>query len=263
MSLPVVPDERDRAAREAAIADARDGAPARELLRRAIGALQDPLDEARWIAEARSDGQSASPSDQFWEALDGAYAALDAYLAHLVEAAGLQLTCRASCSACCADAPPTFAVEGIRMLRSMRKSPRYQPRVQLAVGYARDFQKRLVAKTGQRAGLDLSSPEYRQTQLEWRAEMKPCPALGDDGRCTVYAVRPLACRRHYSVEDPAHCEPRSPRFFEAEHPPVWSHPREAEFEQRLMEIGHLLGLPPTPNLPWALAQLHTHPLAKG
>jgi murein DD-endopeptidase MepM/ murein hydrolase activator NlpD len=37
-------------------------------------------------------------------------------------------------------------------------------------------------------------------------------------------------RAHVHVEDPAHCEPRSPRFLIAERPPVWGHPRECEVE---------------------------------
>lgn len=36
----------------------------------------------------------------------------------------------------------------------------------------------------------------------------PCTFLGDDGACTIYEHRPLACRIHYSFEDtPDPCDP--------------------------------------------------------
>lgn len=34
-----------------------------------------------------------------------------------------------------------------------------------------------------------------------------CPLLGDDGRCSVYAVRPLVCRSFNSTVDPRRCYP--------------------------------------------------------
>jgi len=33
----------------------------------------------------------------------------------------------------------------------------------------------------------------------------PCAFLGDDNRCTIYQDRPLACRTHHVVTDPAEC----------------------------------------------------------
>jgi Fe-S-cluster containining protein len=85
--------------------------------------------------------------------------------------------------------------------------------------------------------------------------------VGDEN-CTVHAHRPLACRAFVAVEDPATCAPSHPRFLAAEHPPVWAHPREHALELALLEIGRTLGLPPVPNLLWALARLHDHPLAR-
>jgi Fe-S-cluster containining protein len=86
--------------------------------------------------------------------------------------------------------------------------------------------------------------------------------LGDDGSCSAYEARPLSCRAHVHVEDPAHCAPQSPRFTIAERPPVWGHPRECEVELALAAISRLLELPGVPNLQWGLARLHDHALAR-
>lgn len=37
-----------------------------------------------------------------------------------------------------------------------------------------------------------------------------CPLLGEDGRCTVYAVRPLLCRSFTSTVAPSRCLPWTP-----------------------------------------------------
>lgn len=36
--------------------------------------------------------------------------------------------------------------------------------------------------------------------------MRACVFLGEDGACRVYEHRPSACRRHFVVSDPAHCD---------------------------------------------------------
>lgn len=41
---------------------------------------------------------------------------------------------------------------------------------------------------------------------QWFHEREPCPFL-DEGRCSVYDRRPIACRTHMSTEDPSHCAP--------------------------------------------------------
>jgi Fe-S-cluster containining protein len=40
---------------------------------------------------------------------------------------------------------------------------------------------------------------------DWWALQLACPLLLDDGSCGVYAVRPIACRTHMVVDDPARC----------------------------------------------------------
>ena len=248
--LDVLPDTRSAEERRAALDAARDAPPARALLDEAIGQLR----------RAHELAKKSRPGDAFWEQLDDAYEAIDTYLEHLIETSGLQVRCGPRCSACCTDIVPAFAVEGLRMVRELKRRSYGTTRIQRAVEIARRFQKMLLA-AGPDAG-KTRSEAYRRTQLQWRRLGQPCPALDDDGDCALHLDRPIACRAYFSVEDPAHCEPRHPRFLEAERPPIWSHPREHEFEKLLLAISQTLGLPPTPNLPWALAQLHDHELAE-
>ena len=169
---------------------------------------------------------------------------------------------RPRCSACCTDLPPVLPVEALRTVRALRDRPDGRVRLQRAVDQTRAFQKVLLEHTGSGARIDATAPAYREAQLAWRRLGHPCPVLGDDGNCSAYAARPLSCRAHVHVEDPAHCEPRSPRFLIAERPPLWGHPRECDVELALVTIGKHLGLQRAPNLQWGLAVFHDHALAR-
>jgi Fe-S-cluster containining protein len=251
----VLPDGRSPEQRRTALARARGSDGARALLARALSSL-----DAALTAAEDAGGQHAAP---LWDHLSTAYDHLDAYLERLAKEADLQVSCGPRCSACCTDAPPTLAIEGLRLCRALRRRSDAKTRLQRAVTYARRFQSMLLGRTdGTPTQADISSELYRTTQMEWRRLGLPCPALLDDGNCSVHEHRPLACRIHLSIEDPARCAPAHPAFLKAEHPQIWGDPREAELELRLMAIGRALDLPSTPNLPWALAALHEHPLAQ-
>lgn len=45
-------------------------------------------------------------------------------------------------------------------------------------------------------------------------ENRPCPLLGDDGRCCVYPVRPYTCRSFFSVGRQEQCYPQN--YFKTE-----------------------------------------------
>lgn len=246
-------DGRSPAQRAQDLHRARDRDDARELL----AAVLDPLRQVqRRLEDMHADGQTPCVSESTWALLDQAYAALDRYLADLLNEAAIDPSCGPGCSACCTDLPPILPVEALRMVRALRGRDDGPRRIQQAVEQARAFQAVLVEHTGSRTKLDAADPSYRAAQLAWRRRGHPCPMLGDDGSCSTYEARPLSCRAHQHVEDPAHCEPGSPRFLIAERPPVWGHPRECEVELALAAIGQLLGLPGVPNLQWGVARLH-------
>ncbi|PRQ10045.1 YkgJ family cysteine cluster protein [Enhygromyxa salina] len=243
-------DGRSSAQRGQDLHRARDRDEARENL----AAVLAPLREAQRCVEAAvAKPGRATPSDQVFDLLDRAYAALDLYLADLLNEAAIDPACGPRCSACCTDLPPILPIEALRMVRSLRAQEGGPARLQRAVEQARAFQRVLLAHTGPQPKLDGTEPGYREAQLAWRRLGHPCPVLGDDGNCSAYEARPLSCRAHVHVEDPAHCEPNSPRFLIAERPPVWGHPRECEVELALATISKLLELPAAPNLQWGLA----------
>ncbi|MFV8752745.1 YkgJ family cysteine cluster protein [Nannocystaceae bacterium ST9] len=251
----VAEDGRTATQRATALHEARAKPEARALL----VAVLEPLRSAVALVE-HDPGRPEVPTE-LWALLDQAYEALDRYLGHLLHDAAVDPSCGPRCSACCTDLPPVLPIEALRMVRALRERPGASVRLQRSVGLARAFQKILVAQFGGEvtAAVDFTDPRYRSAQLIWRRLGHPCPVLGDEGNCTAYASRPLSCRAHIHVEDPAHCEPASSRFTEVERPPLWGHPREAEVEVLLANLGKLLGLPALPNLQWGLARLHDHP----
>jgi Fe-S-cluster containining protein len=255
-------DGRSPAQRAQDLHRARDRAESRD----ALTAVLDPLLEAHSAIEAAiaSAGPSATPTipEHAWTLIDEAYLALDHYLAKLLHEAAIDPACGPRCSACCTDLPPILPIEGLRMVRALRRQPQGHLRMQRAVEQTRAFQTVLLTHTRSRAKLDGTEPSYRQAQLAWRRLGHPCPVLGDDGSCSAYESRPLSCRAHVHVETPAHCEPNSPRFLIAERPPVWGHPRECEVEVLLAKIGALIGLAGAPNLQWGLAIFHDHPAGR-
>lgn len=252
-------DGRSPAQRAEALQRARAAEPARARLEEVLEPLRAVQ---RGLEAALADGLPPTLDEGAWSLLDRAYAALDRYLAELLHDVAVDPACGPRCSACCTDLPPILPVEALRMARALRRTSDGPPRLQRAVELSRAFQDLLLSHTKDRNKLDAADPRYRHAQLAWRRLGHPCPVLGDDGNCSAYAARPLSCRVHVHVEDPAHCEPKSPRFSSAERPPLWGHPRECEVELALAAIGKLLNLPGVPNLHWGLARLHAHPLAQ-
>ncbi len=249
--LPVVESQTLNELRER-VASAREQPEVTVHLERAIAHLDEALAQ---VQRARSVSAST------WRALDHAYEAVDRYLDALVRAAEVPVSCGPGCSACCTEAPPVHALEGLRLARALLARKDGRQRVQRAVEQARSFQTLLMdrmslAGAGNRA--QTRSAMYRETQKAWRRARNNCPILGDDGRCSAYAARPLACRVYVSVDDPAKCDTRHEGFETLQRPALWSSPRERVIEQRLAAIGAALGLKPAPNLQWAVAQLHNH-----
>ncbi|MCA9717744.1 MAG: YkgJ family cysteine cluster protein [Myxococcales bacterium] len=224
-------------------------------------ALLDAAREHLDVALAAT-GEPARARATLWRALDAAYDAVDRYLELLARAAEVPVRCGPGCAACCTEAPPVHAIEGLRLARALLERADGGERVQRAVDQARAFQAMLLARA-QAAGADhvmTRTRLYRETQEQWRRSGRSCPVLGADGRCSAYAARPLACRVYVSVDDPAKCDPRHPGFATLRRPALWASERERSVERQLARLGSALSLPAAPNLQWAVAQLHDHPL---
>ncbi len=265
-------DGRTATQRATALHEARANPEARRRLDEVIEPLHEAVRRLEAAAEVATEARTQAANQpsvadvarepSWWSLLDQAYAALDRYFAFLLNEAAIDPSCGPRCSACCTDLPPVLPVEALRMARVLRARGDGRVRLQRSVELARAFQQLLRSHTKDEAAIDFTDPRYRAAQLAWRRLGHPCPVLGDDGNCSAYEARPLSCRAHVHVEDPAHCEPGSPRFTEVERPPLWGHPREVEVELALAKLSRLLGLPSVPNLQWGLARLHDHALAR-
>ncbi|MFZ5481227.1 MAG: YkgJ family cysteine cluster protein [Myxococcota bacterium] len=122
-------------------------------------------------------------------ALDTAMEAYDAYRAHVVTAH--PMACREGCTACCHDNPR--GVTGIEIAR-LREVATVEEIARF----------RALAARG-------------EAQETWRARREPCPFLVE-GRCRVYARRPIACRAFYALTPPNQCDPGDPRYEERVNP---------------------------------------------
>lgn len=104
-------------------------------------------------------------------------AALERTFSEAEARAGKCYACRAGCSACCHQVVLCTAAEALLIgahLRATRGAP------ELAATEAR-----LAAQVAAAAG---------KSYLEYARARIPCAFLDEAGRCTIYEVRPLACR---------------------------------------------------------------------
>lgn len=184
------------------------------------------------LRRAMAHGPATADEPDFWADLDRAYAAYDAYLAHVIAAHPAR--CQRGCDACCHDNPRGVAgVEQLRLARAIEAAGRIEevrPRVAAAAA--------AYAAARQEHG-DLEAAEGQ------RARHRPCPLLGADGACTVYPSRPVACRMFFAFTPPEWCVPTHPRFLERQNPNLVP---PLVCRQILGAISQCLGRPSSTNL---------------
>jgi hypothetical protein len=132
------------------------------------------LPDRRHRAEAARAAASAAFEDA-WAALRPA-----------VEREG-PIACAAGCAACCHQHVAVAAVEAVAIAGALAAAPELAARAAAAAG---------------RIG-PLSAAERRRARF-------PCPFLEDDGRCGIYAIRPIRCRGVHS-RDVEPCRQRTDR----------------------------------------------------
>ena len=119
----------------------------------------------------------------------------DAWFANCMVQAGEQIACRQGCSGCCRGLFEISLLDAC-LLQS---------------GFVRldgAVQKQVVTKASARVNeLQANWPEFRPPYIlnrlphdDWQEmpeeDQTPCPLLDADGRCLVYAQRPMTCRLH-------------------------------------------------------------------
>lgn len=120
--------------------------------------------------------------------VDAAFDMLDGITkANNVETAS-KFACRSGCSFCCYAKVTVTPVEVLRIASYLKET--------LSVDEYKAVYARLVELDNVSRGLDIDA--------RWKLR-RPCALLTEDGTCSVYAVRPLACRSMHSF-DASKCE---------------------------------------------------------
>lgn len=138
-----------------------------------------PEDLARRLYDVIS--RSTTPGD-FHTGLGEAQRQFDEFGSRLVGAAGKPLACCAGCSLCCWLRVDVYAHEVFLIVHHLQTDadPAELARIQLNLAAHAE------------ALLPLTPFEHATRNI-------PCPLL-EDGRCSVYSVRPAACRRQHSTD---------------------------------------------------------------
>lgn len=119
----------------------------------------------------------------FWESINE-------YYEQIAQFEGFQ--CGVGCSHCCFDNP-----HGVGTVEIHRIIPRL----------CAEQKKQIEAYFHEWSQLSQQHTHLRQQA--WKKQGRPCPLL-KEGKCSVYDVRPLACRSFFSVHNPDWCHPLHP-----------------------------------------------------
>jgi Fe-S-cluster containining protein len=119
-------------------------------------------------------------------------------------AADRNVTCRKGCSACCHYLVPLSIPESLWLYEHVQALPSAQRRTVMRAFTAAAAK---LFSGGRLPMLRSEEPQNEQIRCVsgwYRALELTCPLLRQD-LCSIYGQRPLACREHLSLTDPAAC----------------------------------------------------------
>jgi Fe-S-cluster containining protein len=123
---------------------------------------------------------------------------------------GMVMACSRGCNACCEELVLVFIPEAERIARWLSQPENAAAREGFATRYRAWCA--AVGDAGERlADLLAKNDEdgYKVAHIDqWRRRVM-C-AFNADGECTIYPVRPVACRNAHAIETPARCIADSP-----------------------------------------------------
>lgn len=122
---------------------------------------------------------------------------------------GKEIRCRAACAACCRQAVVVSPLEALALREYVEARPHLAAEIRERTAtweqhVEDDAPLRERLQQFEEAGGYLPDVEGGHLELEYWQRQLSCPFL-DGGLCSVYAVRPFACREHLVVSDPALC----------------------------------------------------------
>jgi Fe-S-cluster containining protein len=118
------------------------------------------------------------------------------------EAAGLKISCKAGCGACCRQIVPISKPEAHRLREVVDEMPE-ERRAEILARFDAAHERLRAAGLMERlaARAFASKPEAATFGLEYFAQGIACPFLENES-CSIYAERPISCRE-YLVTSPA------------------------------------------------------------
>jgi Fe-S-cluster containining protein len=124
-------------------------------------------------------------------------------------AGGTEITCRAGCSACCRQLVVVSPLEVAAIGEFVRARPDLAAEVEGRIEHwraavAADSELSALLQTFEAAEGYVEGEEGEALELSYWRRQLPCPFLAED-RCTIYPVRPFACREHHVTSDPRLC----------------------------------------------------------
>lgn len=128
------------------------------------------------------------------------------------------IRCKSQCSNCCHISVSVSSDEAEAIMREVRRQGRKLDT----------------------ARLRLQMTHTPETWADMEKEDMRCVLLGDDGNCTVYDVRPTACRKFFVVNDPELCDSKKYRGQETA---VWYSLKAEVMDSAAMTVFHCEPLP--------------------
>jgi Fe-S-cluster containining protein len=179
----------------------------------------------------------------FFEEYGAALAEYDRYIAHVIAAGGLEVSCAAGCSACCRHelARGMTPLEIIAIYRFVHGWPDIDAVYDCAGRNAVAFQRLLHARMQQEPGpMVADDPRVLSAHLAYNRLERPCPFLDlERGTCRIYPVRPLVCRWFHNLSPAQWCEPSHPEHARRDAFGVYPDP---EINELMAAISRRLGV---------------------
>lgn len=163
---------------------------------RALAVAEEIRAHLRELAER---GTAPDPAD-----LDALGASFDRFHALLFEESGQAPRCSRGCASCCSQA--VFDVHAFEVERiGARLRAEGRARTVLAALEARLQDYDATRRAHPRRAGESEDDWIERVAIEFWKLDRPCALLEPDGSCSVHSVRPWACRRYFSLSDPALC----------------------------------------------------------
>ena len=177
--------------------------------------LQRLADELATVVAARREGKRVSlpvirPADAA-ALVDGLHAQLDDVIARRDAKVRHRLACKQGCNACCLSAVRVTDGEALAVVEWLRAPEHADARARFEAAYPkwRDALGELIARAGDEH--DAAAANAWCGAVHERQAM--C-AFNHDGACSIYPVRPAACRKAHALDTNANCNGGRVTFFE-------------------------------------------------